>query len=462
MSSSFGSLNTALTGLYANRRGLDVSGQNIANANTQGYSRQRVLMQSVVGGSSAAMYARSDGLGDGVEVIDVQRLRSEFLEERGRTEHASGSYLVNQSAIYNSIEDVFGEPNDTALQAQFHDMWGSWSDVANSPNDPAARSALLQQSATVVDGLHNAYGSLAAQWKDLRGEASAYSAEVNQTATAIAELNKNIVLAKASGATVNELEDQRDLHVMHLAEMVGATASKRPNGAVDVFVGGANLVSQFTTRQVEVTGAARLADQAVDGVQLRWTDNGQTATAGGRMGAMVDALTGVIPGMAGKLDEVAKKLADTVNAAHTDAYGLDGVNGRPFFSGDSASSIAVALDMDKPEQVGATLNAGTFDGSVADLLSRSGELADGPDKAYQNMIADLGVVSQTSGRRADIRVNITLQVDSAREAEAGVNLDEEMTNLLTYQRGYEAASRVLTTIDSMLDQLINRTGLVGR
>src|SRR4051812_21198932 len=161
MSSSFGSINTALTGLYANRRGLDVSGQNIANANTQGYSRQRVLMQSVVGGSSAAMYARSDGLGDGVEVIDVQRLRSEFLEERGRTEHAAGSYLVNQASIYNSIEDVFGEPNDTALQAQFHDMWASWADVANSPNDPAARSALLQQSATVVDGLHNAYGSLA-------------------------------------------------------------------------------------------------------------------------------------------------------------------------------------------------------------------------------------------------------------------------------------------------------------
>nr|BFE67574.1 hypothetical protein GCM10020092_008750 [Actinoplanes digitatis] len=118
--------------------------------------------------------------------------------------------------------------------------------------------------------------------------------------------------------------------------------------------------------------------------------------------------------------------------------------------------------MDKPEQVGAAPTPGTFDGSVADLLSRTGERTDGPDKAYQNMIADLGVASQTSGRRADIQSNIALQIDSAREAEAGVNLDEEMTNLLTFQRGYEAASRVLTTIDSMLDQLINRTGLVGR
>jgi len=461
MSSSFGSINTALTGLYANRRGLDVSGQNIANANTHGYTRQRVNMQAVVGGSSAAMYARSDGLGDGVEVTNVQRLRNEFLEERGRSEHATGSYLTNQASIYNAIEDCFGEPNDTALQAQFHDMWGGWADVANAPNDPAARSALLQQSATVVDGLRSAHASLAAQWKDLRGEASAFSAEVNQTATAIAELNKNIVLAKASGATVNELEDQRDLHVMHLAEMVGATASKRPNGAMDVFMGGANLVSEFTARGVTVTGAQGLG-QAGGAVQLEWTDNKTPASAGGRMGAMVDALTDVIPGMAGKLDAVAKKLADTVNAAHTGAYGLDGVTGRPFFSGDSASTIAVALDLDKPEQVAAAPTGGTFDGSVADRLSRSGTLADGPDKAYQNMIADLGVKSQTSGRRADIQINIALQIDSAREAEAGVNLDEEMTNLLTFQRGYEASSRVLTTIDSMLDQLINRTGLVGR
>ncbi|MEU4222493.1 flagellar hook-associated protein FlgK [Actinoplanes sp. NPDC026623] len=469
MSSSFGSINTALTGLYANRRGLDVSGQNIANSTTQGYTRQRVQMQSVVGGSSAAMYARSDGLGNGVAVTDVQRLRNEFLEGRGRTEHGTSAYLNTQSSIYNSIEDVFAEPGDTALQAQFHDMWASWSDVANAPNDPAARSALLQKSATVVDNLHNAHDALGSQWEALRGQAVANAAEVNQTASAIAELNKNIVLAKASGATVNELEDQRDLHIMHLAEMVGATTSTRANGAVDVFINGGALVSQFNTRSIEISGVKRLEDQAqvgvdpaLSGVQVQWADDHSATGTGGQMGAVMDSLTTVIPGMSAKLDGVAKQLADTVNAVHTGAYGLDGVTGRPFFSGDSASTIAIALDMDKPEQVGAAPSGGTFDGSVADKLSRTGSLTNGPDKAYQKMIADLGVESQTTGRRADIQGNITLQIDSARESEAGVNLDEEMTNLLTFQRGYEASSRVLTTIDSMLDQLINRTGLVGR
>src|ERR1044071_4116474 len=110
MASSFGSINTALTSLYAQRRGLDVTGQNIANANTEGYTRQRVEMQSQVGSISAAMYAKTDGLGTGVGISDVQRLRSEYLENRGRTEHGRSSYLTTQTQAYASIEDVFAEP----------------------------------------------------------------------------------------------------------------------------------------------------------------------------------------------------------------------------------------------------------------------------------------------------------------------------------------------------------------
>src|SRR5882724_1817135 len=113
MASSFGSINTALTSLYAQRRALDVTGQNIANANTEGYTRQRVDMQSQVGSISAAMYAKTDGLGSGVGITDVTRMRDDYQENRGRTEHGNSAYLATQSASYGSIEDAFGEPNDT-------------------------------------------------------------------------------------------------------------------------------------------------------------------------------------------------------------------------------------------------------------------------------------------------------------------------------------------------------------
>jgi flagellar hook-associated protein 1 FlgK len=115
-----------------------------------------------------------------------------------------------------------------------------------------------------------------------------------------------------------------------------------------------------------------------------------------------------------------------------------------------------------PDEVAASAVTGKIDGSVADTLAGTVTASDGPDQLYQTMIGDLGVAAQASSRRTEIQATVTEQMDAAREAQSGVSLDEEMTNLLTYQRGYEAASRVLTTIDSMLDQLINRTGLVGR
>jgi flagellar hook-associated protein 1 len=460
MASSFGGINTALTSLYAQRRALDVTGQNIANANTEGYSRQRVSMQSQVGSISPAMYATTDGLGTGVAVSDVQRVRDQYLENRGRTEHANSAYLSSQSAAYSGIETVFGEPGDTALQAQIHDMWDTWSDVANNPQLPAARAALIQQSSTVVDGLSYAHAALSSQWEQGRKELSVYAGEVNAAAQSIAQLNESIVQAKATGLAVNDLEDRRDLQVLGLAELTGATASVRQNGAMDVFVGGSTLVSEFTTRKLEVSGATRLDDQAADPVTVRWADTKSSAGAGGTTGAMADTLTTIIPGLSKDLDGVAKALADTVNSVHAAGYSKDGSTGLDFFTGTTAGTIKVAIS--DPDKVATAATPGTADGSVAEKLADSATAAGGPDVKYQTMIGGLGVAAQAAGRRSDIQATVTEQVDADRQAQAGVNLDEEMTNMLMYQRGYEAAARVLTTVDSMLDQLINRTGLVGR
>ena len=475
MASSFGSINTALTSLYAQRRALDVTGQNIANANTEGYTRQRVDMQAQVGSIKPAMFAQTDGLGTGVAVSDVQRLRDQYLENRGRTEHGNQAFLTRQTAAYTEIEDTFAEPGSTALQAQMHDMWNAWSDVANNPQLPSARAALIQQSNTVADGLNYAHEALAGQWQEGRKQLAAYTDEVNTAAKTIAKLNESIVHAKATGVSVNELEDQRDLQVLSLSKLTGATASLRPNGAMDVFVGNSTLVSEFSTRALEVVGAVRLDDQGGDPVTLQWTDTKTAAGAGGTMGAMNETLTTIIPDISAKLDEVAKALADKVNKAHAAGFSKDGSTNLNFFESKtsepiSAGTIKVAISL--PDKVATSKTTGTIDGSVAAKIAQTVVPADeidpldppgpSPDLLYQSLIGEIGVAAQASSRRTEIQATVTEQVDAAREAQSGVNLDEEMTNLLTYQRGYEAASRVLTTIDSMLDQLINRTGLVGR
>src|SRR5882724_4772539 len=159
MASSFSTVNTALTSLYAQRRGLDVTGQNIANANTEGYTRQRISMQAQAGSLNPGVYATTTAVGSGVTVSAVDRGRNMYLEERGRTEHASSAYLANQTASYNSIEDVLAEPSDTALQARLHDMWDAWNDVANNWQDPSTRTSLIERGTTVATSLNDAHAS---------------------------------------------------------------------------------------------------------------------------------------------------------------------------------------------------------------------------------------------------------------------------------------------------------------
>ncbi|WP_250028044.1 flagellar hook-associated protein FlgK [Paractinoplanes maris] len=469
MASSFSGINTALTSLYAQRRGLDVTGQNIANANTEGYTKQRVRMASQTGSLNPGVYATTTQVGNGVTVAGVERGRNAYLEERGRTEHANSSYLAAQKATYEQIESVLAEPSDTALQARLHDMWDGWNDVANNWQDPSTRSSLLEKSRTVAITLNDTRASLASQFGANLNEMSAYVDQVNTMADNIAKMNNQVVVARAAGLETNELQDQRDVAVMKLSELVGATALAKDDGSINVYVGASPLVSDFSTRKLVLAGPPNLDSwDANTQVALKWQGTDTTAVAGGTMGSMLDTMNTIIPGIAKQLDDVAKSLATSVNKLTTTAYDVNGDPGTEFFSGTTARDLKVAID--DPGKV--AFSAGNpkavlpevaaIDNDKADELAALGTSQSGPDATYQQMIGQLGVASQASGRRSEIQDAVRDQVDTSREAESGVNLDEEMTNLLTFQRGYEAASRVLTTIDSMLDQLINRTGLVGR
>jgi flagellar hook-associated protein 1 FlgK len=495
MGSTFGGLNTALTSLYAQRRGLDVTGQNIANASTEGYTRQRVVMQSQNANLVPGVYATTSAVGNGVTVSSVERLRNTALDQRSFTEHANSAFHNERAGAYNLIEDAFGEPSDTALQARMQDMWDGWNVVAANPSQKAPKSALLEQATTVAASLNDAAAAMDRQYMSTQSGLETYVGEVNKTAASIAKLNQEIVVATQAGLQANELMDQRGQQILKLSEMVGATATDLPNGATSVYIGSAQLVSEFNVREIELKdpGALRLEDLAKGlDVEVRWKDNKGAVAAGGTMGAQVETLSrdGTLATMSKRLDTVASTLANDVNLTHRTAYGMDGSTGQDFFvsrnsqvdvNGDplyTAANISVnpalLADVDKlaissgdptggPLDVnGNPTNQKVLDGTAADKLADLADSRKGADAAYQSLIGDLGVSAQSSIRRRDIQNAVTDQVDAARDSESGVNLDEEMTNLLTYQRGYEAASRVLTTIDSMLDQLINRTGLVGR
>lgn len=460
--SSFSGLSTALSALYAHRRGLDLTGQNVANANTDGYSRQRLDMRSAGASAVPAMWAVSRHVGEGVTIAGVQRLRDSFLESRAHTEHGRSALLTGQQSTLARIEQTFNEPSDTGLQGQLADFWAGWADVANHPEDLAARSQLLQRAATLTDTFRRSSAALDGQWTTQREQLATTVATVNTTATNVAELNQAIRRAEQAGVSSNDLKDQRDLLVMSLADLTGGTVRSGEDGVVDVYLGGTALVRGDRAEALAVTGATELIGEAADPVRVVWAKDGYPTTiSAGTAGAIVDALDITIPDYRNRLDGLAADLAGRVNAQHVTGYDLDGNSMVSFFAGTTAESLTVTIS--DPRRLAASdLPGGVHDGANADRLARIGQDPVGPDQDYRQFVVELGVQAQTVNRRVEIQAAVTTQVDAARDAQAGVNLDEEMMNMLAFQHAYDGAARVLTTIDQALDTLINRTGIVGR
>ncbi|MFG1925808.1 flagellar hook-associated protein FlgK [Cryptosporangium sp. NPDC048952] len=459
MSSTFSGISTALSSLRAQRQGLDVSGQNIANVNTAGYSRQRTEMTSVEGVSNVpTIWAKQDPVGTGVNVGDVSRIRDELLEARVRTEHGNNAYHAGQSQIYDSVQAVFKEPSDTGLQERMSTFWSDWQDLSNSPGDNAVRTKVMQQGGAVATGLNQAHTQLSTIYESAYSGATAHVKDINTTAAEIASLNKGIMQAKVGGLPANELADRRDGLVLKLADLAGATATVRESGAVDVSLFGSTLVSGTAARSLSLNGSETLADQGTNPPALSFTDNGQPAiVTSGELGSSMDSLNNVLPKYAKSLDDVAAKLASTVNTIHTGGFDRNGDAGEPFYTGTDAKSIRMAIS--DPGKVAASGSAnGRLDGSNADALGDVATSGTGPDVSYRQLVADLGVTAKSATLKAETQSTITADLDSNHQSTSGVSLDEEMSNLLQYQRAYEAAAKLMSTIDQTLNTLINSTG----
>jgi flagellar hook-associated protein 1 FlgK len=459
--STFSGLSSALSALYAQRQGLDTTGQNIANVNTVGYSRQRAELASVGGSTVPTLWSTSNLAGGGVQIQSLDRMADQFLNTRARTEHANSAYLDTRKTSLSNLELVFAEPSDTGLASQLGDMWAAFHDVANNPGDLSARSQLLQQAGTVATTLNAADQSLVNQWSAQREQVGAMVTEVNGLAANVAELNQAILRATQAGLPANDLSDQRDTLVGQIIERTGAVTRSGTGGSLDVFLGGNALVRGSVANSLKVTGAGRLDDVSSQPVAITWSDGRASGISGGELGATIENLNVTIPGFRTSLNGVAASMATSVNTAQLAGFDLNGTAGTAMFTGTTAATIAVGIT--DPKLVAASRTAGgNLDGGNATAMAALANSATGPDSAYRAMVVSLGVMSQTATRRSDIQTTVTNSADAARESVSGVNLDEEMANMLSFQRGYEAAGRMLTAVDQALDTLINRTGLVGR
>ncbi|CAM5789219.1 flagellar hook-associated protein FlgK [Cellulomonas persica] len=476
--STFSGLGTALSSLIAQRQALDVAGQNVANANTVGYTRQRVTFSSVSAVQVPSMFSTNDGVGQGTRISSVDRLADVFLDAKLRVATSSSSYLTARAEAFSTLEKSLGEPGSTGLSTQLSDMWAAWQEVGNYPDKSSSRAVLLESSRAVTQRIGTLYSDVRTQWAQARQSTVALVDEVNGAAESIADLNGRIAAITASGATAHELEDQRDLLVTRLSSLVGAVADRREDGSVDVLVGGNALVRGPRVNTLSVAGATSF-DQATatpgQAVTIVWTDRPtqDVALTGGRVAGLLSVLApsdgtgsgGPLADTAARLDALATSIAAQVNALHGPALRADGTTGGDFFTFTAGLPPALGLTVrptDPAEIAVGAVGGGALDGSVADLIGKLGTSPTGPDTQWSTVVVDLGVRAAGAASRAKVAEAARTTAEQQQVAQASVDTDEETVNMLAFQRAYEGAARVLTAIDEMLDTLINRTGVVGR
>jgi flagellar hook-associated protein 1 len=461
---SFSTINTALSGLRYNQVGLDTASQNIANVDTEGYTRRRV--DSVTAGTptTPAMWSRSQQAGSGVRVTGVARMTDAFIDARVRAEHGKQSYLDTRQGVLDRLEAGIGEPGDSGVSAVMDEFRAGWADLANNPNSDAARSQVIARGAALADAIAIQARNFTTEAGDQRVRLNTTVAEINTLASDLAATNKAIQVAGLDGSDAGNLLDQRDKLGLRLAELTGGTATVNASNGLDLSVNGVSLVTGGLKGQIAVASGVTPTG-AADGnpVTFQITEpNATVPTAvagniGGEAGAVAELLNVTIPDYLTELGGFARGLADAVNAVHGPARDAAGNLGGPFFGYDPTdpASTMTVLVTDPARVASSTILGGVVDGSAADALA---ELT-GPDSAYQRLVNVFGTTVASGSRLAASQQMLTQQVDGSRDQLAGVSLDEEMLAMVQYQRGYEASARVLTTVDSMLDTLINRTGL---
>ncbi|MEN0086120.1 MAG: flagellar hook-associated protein FlgK [Leifsonia sp.] len=473
--STFSGLNTAYSGLVAAKAGLDVVGQNLVNANTPGYTRQRVSTSGVPALNSAGLFSGGVRPGQGVSVDGIQRLDDAAIDARVRSTTALSGYTNTRADALSTLEASLNEPGTNGLSTQLQKFWSAWGDVANQAGEQAPVGVLLGQAGSLVTQLQTGYRAVDDQWSAVRTSMDGMVADLNTAATEVADLNGRIRSALMSGQSPNELMDRRDLLTTSIAKLAGGVVRPNEDGTVDVLVGGNALVAGTTANAVKASGATRMVDAGADPARLEWAYRPGAAIAleGGSIAGAVSTLApadasgtgGVLAEAAASYNAFAVTLAQRVNAVHQTGVTPTGATGLDFFAIDAGKPAALGLSV-VPTGVSQVATgapgAGGSDGSIADAIGQLGTGANAVDKQWSAFVVRVGVASKTEKQQSDLADLATSAATNAQLSGASVDLDEENMNMLSFQHAYQGAARVMTAVDEALDVLINHTGLVGR
>jgi flagellar hook-associated protein 1 len=465
----FGILGSAQRSLQTQRKGIEVAGNNMANVSTAGYARQRLRIESTT--VSSSQYGTE---GTGAEAVAVQQLRDSLIDSQIVSEASVSGSLDAQQKALEQMQTKVGQQIDRAasstdgtasvsgqngLSDSLSDLFSSFQSLSAQPTSNEARQSVIDQAQDVVDRFHQISNGIASLNTNFNSSISADVTTANGLLEDIAKLNDGIAKAEAGArGTANELRDARQQKLEELAKFTKVDVSNNDDGTVDVAVSGATLVSAgqlADTLEAYDTGAGNM------GVRTK-TGAAALTMMGGSIQGNMEVRDGALADLKSSMDTLAGALISEVNQIHSAGYASGGTTGADFFTGANAATIAINASVAaNPALIQTSGNAGaTGDNQTVLALAQLGSKTVTTlnnltfNESFTRTVTTVGSTLASVKSDIDNQSAVTDLLAKRRDSTSGVSLDEESTDLMKFQKAFQASARVITVVDNMLDTVI--------
>lgn len=423
--------------LFAAQQGVNVAGHNISNVNTPGFTRQRLILET-----NAPVSGLAGQVGSGVRAAGVQRIHDRFIDNQINTEIQSLGRWEARKEILETAEIILEGPSGSGVGSALDAFWNAWQDLSNNPSGLTERALLLSTSETLSFRMEQAFNGLDELQRSIALRMQNGMMEVEELAAKIADLNGKIAEYELKGQNANDFRDRRGVALKSLSELIDVIIAEGDNGMVYVNAAkGRSLVVNATASRLDPD---EIIDNVTEGRIAGWRD-----TKADILGYIAD------------LQALSEGIITETNALHTAGFDLNGDPGIEFFT--ALTSGMPALNIDDPNLVAAAASAGGAPGdnanavAVAELqnkLTMSGGLASFGE-FYNAMVSGVGSDVYFAEQTLAHQTDMVTQLENFRESISGVSVDEEMINVIQFQNAFEAASKLITTADEMLETVMN-------
>lgn len=466
-------LSIGVSSLNADRTAIDATSENVANAQTPGYVRESAQLAALPGGGNL-------GIGSGVAVTTVAQATSALLSANSWQAQGALSNLASLQQTLSAVENVFplatqpatssasgtSATSSASISGQLATFWSSWDAVAQSPASLAPRTQIVDQARSLAVSFNEASTQLT---QISTNSVQQLGDQVHQVDTLLAQaasLNQSIITTKGAAGNPNQLEDQLRAVVSTLSQLAGVNVRTQTDGTATVSIGGVTVVQGDSVSPLSVVTASGKA------VVVATPGKVHVPVTSGSIAGLLSAVNTYIPQYRSQLDTVANDLKTAVNGQLAQGYTATGASGLtyPLFTGTGATGLKVNQTIVKDPgllaaSATATPTTAANNGGNAQAMA---ELANGnkktpatptktvpsPDAAYQTMVQNIGADTQSIDNQLQAQTSVATQAQQALQSVSGVNIDQELTNLLGYQQNYQASAKLLATVDTTIQSLL--------